>query len=113
MTNRDAVLGTWEITDTEVWDKEALDLVERARLVFDRDGMGSIGFIAMASGIDYRVVERDVETAVEFSWEGAREPDGPAGLVPCVGKSHGLAARGERTTSGVMRSGSATERKGV
>lgn len=75
MINRDAVLGTWEITDTEVWDKEALDLVEPARLVFDRDGMGSIGFIAVTGGVDYRVVQRDGGPAVEFSWEGLDEGD--------------------------------------
>jgi len=80
MTRRDLLVGTWEITEMEVWDKATLDLVEPAHLVFEPDGMGTIGFIAVVGGIDYRVVERDGRTAVEFSWEGFDERD------PCCGR---------------------------
>ena len=80
MTRRDLLVGTWEITEMEVWDKAALDLVEPAHLVFEPDGMGEIGFIAVAGGVDYRIVERDGRTAVEFSWEGFDEGD------PCCGR---------------------------
>ena len=59
----------------ELWDKADLDLVEPAHLVFEPDGMGAIRFIAVAGGIDYRVVDRDGRKAVEFSWEGVDEAD--------------------------------------
>ena len=52
MTRRDLLVGTWEITETELWDKADLDLVEPAHLVFEPDAMGAIGFIAVAGGID-------------------------------------------------------------
>lgn len=79
MTQSDLLAGTWEITEMELWDKVALDLIEPAHLIFEPDGMGAIGFIAVAGGIDYRVVERDGRPAVEFSWEGVDEGDSCCG----------------------------------
>ena len=75
MSRRDVVLGRWEITEMEVWDKRTLDLVRPAHLEFDPDGMGALGFIAIRGGLDYRVVNRDGMPAVEFSWEGIEERD--------------------------------------
>lgn len=75
MTSRDLVMGAWEITEMDVWDKASLDLIEPAHLVFDRDGMGTLGFIAISGGLDYRVVTRDGQPSVEFSWEGIDEGD--------------------------------------
>ena len=37
--------------------------------------MGSLVFIAVMAGIDYRVVVRDGQPAVEFTWEGVSEGD--------------------------------------
>jgi hypothetical protein len=69
--SRDLVVGTWEITRMELWEKRMLDLEQRAHLAFDPDGMGTFGFVAVRGRIDYRVVTRDRRPTVEFSWEGS------------------------------------------
>ena len=63
MTRGDPLVGRWKITEMGLWHKADLDHVEPAYLVFEPDGMGAIGFICVAGGIDYRVVERDGQTA--------------------------------------------------
>lgn len=75
VVSRDAVVGTWRIVEMEVWDRDALNLVEPAHIEFEPDGMGSLVFIAVMAGIDYRLVSRDGQPAVEFSWEGVSEGD--------------------------------------
>ena len=79
MNERDLVIGRWEITEMDLWDKEVLDLVKVATLRFNEDGMGSLGFIAVRGWIDYRVVQRDGSPYVEFSWEGSDEGDRRSG----------------------------------
>ncbi len=48
-------LGRWRIEEMEVWDRDALDLVVPAHITLDTDGLGSIQFIAIEAGVDYRV----------------------------------------------------------
>jgi len=71
MTKR-SVSGRWRIVEMELWDREAMDLVEPAMIEFARDDAGSFHFIAVQAGLDYRVSEQDPER-VEFSWEGFDE----------------------------------------
>jgi hypothetical protein len=66
--------GTWEITSSEVWDKEALDLVERAHFRF-HGRQGELVMIAVRGWLDCRYGERGDGPAVEFSWEGEDEGD--------------------------------------
>jgi hypothetical protein len=75
MSDRELVLGTWEIVEMELWRKSTLDLIRPAHLTFESDGMGALGLIAVRGGIDYCVVSRDGQPAVEFSWEGLDERD--------------------------------------
>jgi len=56
---RNAVVGTWRIVEMELWDRDALDLVEPAHIVFEPNGMGSLVLIAIEAGVDYRVLDRD------------------------------------------------------
>lgn len=84
MTGRNLVVGTWEIIEMDLWDKATLDLIEPAHLVFDPDGMGGLRFIAVRGGIDYRIVTRDGQAAVEFSWEGIDEGDPRSGRAWAV-----------------------------
>ncbi len=58
--------GKWPITETEMWDEDALDLVEPAHIRFDSAGGGSFRMIAIRAEIDPRF-EGD---RVEFTWAG-------------------------------------------
>ena len=71
----DSFVGEWRIIGTEVWDRDALDLLRPARLVLEEGGTGSLCFIAVSATVDYRVVARDGNPGIEFSWEGQSEHD--------------------------------------
>jgi hypothetical protein len=74
-----SIEGRWRITETEMWDREALDMIVPAHLTLGRDGLGEMQLIAIGAAIDYRVVERDGATVVEFSWSGFDEMDPTSG----------------------------------
>jgi hypothetical protein len=69
---RRTVTGRWRIVEMELWDREAMGLVEPAMIEFARDGTGSFHFIVVQAGLDYRVSDHD-RRRVEFSWEGFDE----------------------------------------
>jgi hypothetical protein len=54
---------------------EDLDLLGPAHLSLERDGPGEIRFLAIEAGVDYRVVQRDGRSGVEFSFDGTDEGD--------------------------------------
>lgn len=58
--------GKWLITETEVWDEDALDLVVSAHLTIETDGLGRFQMIDVQGGLDCRF-DGD---RVEFSWIG-------------------------------------------
>ena len=68
-------LGNWRIIETELWDREALDLVAPAMLSLKPKGVGRIAFIAVEAQLDYRVVMRDGLPGIEFSFQGFDEGD--------------------------------------
>jgi hypothetical protein len=70
-----SILGNWRITETELWDLEALDLVTQASLSLKPAGVGQIALIAIEAQLDYRVVMRDGLPGIEFSFEGFDEGD--------------------------------------
>jgi hypothetical protein len=72
-------LGHWRITDTELWNREALNLLAPAFVRYEDDGMGGFQFIAVRGGLDCRFSERDGTPMVEFSWEGDDEGDARCG----------------------------------
>jgi hypothetical protein len=63
------------MTEMELWTAEDLDLLGPARLTLDRDGLGEVRFIAVEAGLDYRVIERGGQPAIEFSFDGFDEGD--------------------------------------
>ena len=71
--------GTWRIVETELWDVDALDLVEAAHITFDSSGLGELQLIAIGAAIDYRVSGRDEVPFVEFSWAGYDDSDPVSG----------------------------------
>lgn len=71
--------GTWRIVETELWDREALDLVVPAHITFGADGLGQMELIAIAGAVDYRLGSRDGLPCVEFSWSGSDDADPACG----------------------------------
>ena len=70
------IAGRWRITEAELWDCGALNLVAPAFIEFAEDGSsGSFGFIAVQGEMDCREVERGGRPGMEFSWEGNDEGD--------------------------------------
>ena len=51
---RASLIGRWRIEETDVWDRDALDLVGPAFIGFGRDNTGSFGFIAVRGWMDCR-----------------------------------------------------------
>jgi hypothetical protein len=68
-------LGNWRIIETELWDREDLDLVAPALLSLKPKGVGQIAFIAIEAQLDYRVVMRDGLPGIDFSFQGFDEGD--------------------------------------
>lgn len=68
-------LGNWRIIETELWDRQALDLVAPAMLSLKPKGVGRFAFIAVEAQLDYRVVMRDELPGIEFSFQGFDEGD--------------------------------------
>ncbi len=73
------VEGRWRIVETEMWDREALDLVAPAHISVGRNGLGEMQLIAIGASIDYRVEERGGGSVVEFSWSGFDDMDPTSG----------------------------------
>ena len=67
-----SIAGRWRITEMELWDQEAMDLVEPAFIEFGQDKTGNFGFIAVRGWMDCRDAPRDAYPGVDFSWEGLR-----------------------------------------
>ena len=70
-----AIIGSWRITEMELWDQEDIDMMASGYFRFDADGKGEFGFIAVQGWLDCRYGIRDGKTAVEFPWEGSDEMD--------------------------------------
>ena len=75
-----SLIGTWRITRTEVWDREALDLVEPAFIRFEPEDLGELSMIALHADVDFRVAANETPLRVEFSFVG--DDDGS----PCAGR---------------------------
>jgi hypothetical protein len=75
-----SILDTWRITSTELWDQDALDLIEEAFIHFGRQQLGELAMIAVRADVDYRLETKDGTQRVEFSFEGDDEG------APCSGR---------------------------
>lgn len=65
-----SVVGRWRIVDMDLWHQDAVDLVDPGFIEFATGSMGSLGFIAIQAGMDWRKAPRDGRPGVEFTWEG-------------------------------------------
>jgi len=75
MSESTSIIGRWRITEMDNWDQEAVDLVQPGFVEFGDDGLGNLGFIAVAGELDCRDADRDGRPCVEFSWQGSDEGD--------------------------------------
>lgn len=75
--------GTWRITESDLWDQDALDAVEPAFIQFGADRLGGFAMIVIQAAIDCRYATRDGKPLVEFTFEG--DDDGH----PCIGRGWG------------------------
>ena len=66
--------GRWRIAEMDLWDNEALDLVEPAFLEI-KGQQGEMRFIAVQAWLDIRYDVRAGGPLAEFSWEGIDEGD--------------------------------------
>ena len=69
------LMGRWRITEMDLWEQDDIDLVAPGFVEFGEDHRGSLGFIAVRGGIDWREAPRDGQPGAEFTWEGFDEGD--------------------------------------
>ena len=67
-----AFKGRWQIVAMDLWDKDAIDLVEPGFITFNGEE-GEMRFIAVRAWLDVRYRSRDGVPVAEFSWEGIDE----------------------------------------
>jgi len=76
-TTNNPFVGRWEIVETSMWDKAALDLCQPAHIAFGDDGRtGRMVVIAIEASVDHHVSTARGRPKVEFSFAGtdARRP---------------------------------------
>jgi hypothetical protein len=73
------LVGRWWIEAMDLWDRDAIDLVEPGFIEFGADGTGQFGFIAVRGWLDCHTEDRDGRPRVEFSWQGDDEGDDVCG----------------------------------
>jgi len=67
--------GKWRIVETELWDKEFLDMLEPAYILFDGKGSGEFAFGCVFGNLHCR----HTPTGADFTWEGSDEMDQASG----------------------------------
>ncbi len=85
--NMNAFQGSWEIIETEMWDKKDLDMTETAYILFD-GATGNFHFLC----VDGQMEVEYTDERAEFSWTGHDENDPACGrgwAVVDEGKLHG------------------------
>jgi len=76
-------IGTWHITEMEVWDQEFVNLEVPGHFTFEKDEMGHFQFGLVQGELDCRVETGPRGPRIEFSWRAGR--DGP-GLRAGLGR---------------------------
>ena len=72
------IIGTWLITESELWDLNYVDPVDMPVIIFKRDKTGDIRFEAFQSTIDWRTTDK-AQGKVEFTFDGFDEGDHVSG----------------------------------
>jgi hypothetical protein len=67
--------GKWRIVEMEMWDRDFLDMLEPAYIVFDGKGSGKFLFGCVIAGFDCD----DAPESADFTWSGHDEMDEASG----------------------------------
>jgi hypothetical protein len=70
--------GRWRIAAMDLWDQDAIDLVEPGFIAFNSEE-GEMRFIAVQAWLDVRYGTSDGGPIAEFTWEGVDEGDQRSG----------------------------------
>lgn len=73
------IIGKWRITEMDMWDQVAFDLLGPAFFSFDGKRSGNFRFIAVEGWMDCRYETQDGKPFVEFTWDGNDECDPASG----------------------------------
>ena len=65
------LIGRWRIIESDLWDRDHLDLCGSASLVINADGYGQIAFGALQASL----VLEYAKDSVWFEWQGCDEMD--------------------------------------
>ena len=68
------ISGKWRITEMDLWDQEAIDLLGPALIEFKGE-RGQFRFIAVDGWMDCRYGQRNGRPSVDFTWDGNDECD--------------------------------------
>jgi hypothetical protein len=83
--------GRWRIEAMDLWDGDAIDLIEPGFIAFNGEE-GEMRFIAVRARLDIRYDVRDKIPVAEFSWEGLDEGDQRSGRGWALLKNDGSLA---------------------
>ena len=89
----DDYVGTWRITEMELWDQDFIDLVSPGQIVVHKDGHGSLSFGAVEIEMDCTSDKSDRNNRIAFTFVGSDEGDEVSGRGWV--KLHGNELRGE------------------
>jgi hypothetical protein len=67
--------GRWRITETELWDRGFLDMMEPAYILFDGTSGGEFAFGCVTGQLHCR----DTKEGADFTWQGNDEMDEACG----------------------------------
>jgi len=65
------LIGKWRIIQTEVWDRQHLDLCGPAFIAIGPDGHGEMAFGTLEAALDFAFTP----SGIDFDWNGADEGD--------------------------------------
>ncbi len=65
------LIGRWRIVEADLWDRDYLDLVEPANIMFNKNGRGEFAFGVVNATMELEYAKR----IVLFSWTGFDEGD--------------------------------------
>jgi hypothetical protein len=71
--------GKWHFIDSDLWDRDALELLGPAIIEIRHDRTGSFRFVAVEGWLDGRPATINGRQAVEFTWEGTDDGDHTSG----------------------------------
>ncbi len=70
-----ALIGKWRITEADTWDRDYLDMLDPAQIIFEAGGHGTLNFGCVKASLDCE----HAGTLIHFNWQGFDEMDEVSG----------------------------------